>query len=229
MTVAVPKRVDHEERRRLIAEALWRIASSRGLEGASLRDVAAEAGISLGQLQHYFSGKDEMLVFALEHITVLAEARIRERIMALWRPGGGAGSGAAGPGSGAGADSGAAASDGPSPRTILRECAAEMLPLDEETRTGLLVGIAYFVRAINDERIRRHAKEGQPKLRAFFAEQFREAVERGEAVPGLDPDMEAMLLIALTDGLTSSALMEVITPEEAMGLVDRHLGRLFVR
>ncbi|EMF00533.1 TetR family transcriptional regulator [Streptomyces mobaraensis NBRC 13819 = DSM 40847] len=213
VTVAVPKRVDHEERRRLIAEALWRIASSRGLEGASLRDVAAEAGISLGQLQHYFSGKDEMLVFALEHITVLAEARIRERIMALWRPGGGSGAG----------------SDGPSPRTVLRECAAEMLPLDEVTRTGLLVGIAYFVRAINDERIRRHAKEGQPKLRAFFAEQFREAVERGEAVPGLDPEMEAMLLIALTDGLTSSALMEVITPGEAMELVDRHLGRLFVR
>ncbi|MER5780284.1 TetR family transcriptional regulator C-terminal domain-containing protein [Streptomyces mobaraensis] len=215
VTVAVPKRVDHEERRRLIAEALWRIASSRGLEGASLRDVAAEAGISLGQLQHYFSGKDEMLVFALEHITLLAEARIRERIMALWRSEGGPGS--------------EAASDGPSPRTVLRECAAEMLPLDEETRTGLLVGIAYFVRAINDERIRRHAKEGQPKLRAFFAEQFREAVERGEAVPGLDPEMEAMLLIALTDGLTSSALMEVITPEEAMELVDRHLGRLFVR
>ncbi|MGI5338090.1 TetR/AcrR family transcriptional regulator [Streptomyces sp. CA-181903] len=227
----MPKRVDHEERRRLIAEALWRIASSRGLEGASLRDVAAEAGISLGQLQHYFSGKDEMLVFALEHISALAEARIRERILALWRPGDRQGDGPEagnGQGSGGGPNS-AAASDRPSPRTVLRECAAEMLPLDDETRTGLLVGIAYFVRAINDERLRRHAQEGEPKLRAFFAEQFREAVERREAVPGLDPDMEAMLLIALTDGLTSSALMEVITPEEAMGLVDRHLGRLFVR
>ncbi|MGK5642979.1 TetR family transcriptional regulator C-terminal domain-containing protein, partial [Streptomyces sp. URMC 126] len=122
-----------------------------------------------------------------------------------------------------------APSSGPSPRTVLRECAAEMLPLDDETRTGLLVGIAYFVRAINDERIRRHAQEGQPKLRAFFAEQFREAAERGDTVPGLDPELEAMLLIALTDGLTSSALMEVITPEEAMGYVDRHLDRLFVR
>ncbi|MBZ4321504.1 TetR/AcrR family transcriptional regulator [Streptomyces huiliensis] len=202
----MPKRVDHEERRRLIAEALWRIASSRGLEGASLRDVAAEAGISLGQLQHYFSGKDEMLVFALEHISTLAEARIRDRLLAL-----------------------SGASTAPSPRTVLRECAAGMLPLDDESRTGLLVGIAYFVRALSDERMRRHAQEGQPKLRAFFADQFREAVARGEAGSGLDPELEAMLLIALTDGLTSSALLEVITPEEAMGLVDRHLERLFVR
>ncbi|MGK5643087.1 TetR/AcrR family transcriptional regulator, partial [Streptomyces sp. URMC 126] len=111
----MPKRVDHEERRRLIAEALWRIASSRGLEGASLRDVAAEAGISLGQLQHYFAGKDEMLVFALEHITGLAEARIRARILALWGAGAEAGAEAAsgtgsGPGPGAGADPGAPSS-----------------------------------------------------------------------------------------------------------------------
>ncbi len=197
----MPKRVDHGERRRLIAEALWRLASTRGLEGVSLRDVAAEAGISLGQLQHYFSDKDEMLVFALEHINGLAENRIRNRILAL--------------------------SDDPAPRTVLRECAAEMLPLDAETRTGLLVGIAYFVRALNDERVRRHVQEGLPALRAFFADQFRRAVERGEAVSGLDPDMEAVLLIALTDGLTSSALLDVITPEEAMGWVDRHLDRLF--
>lgn len=202
VAAAVPKRVDHEERRRLIAGALWRIASTRGLEGASLRDVAAEAGISLGQLQHYFAGKDEMIVFALEHISSLGEERIRRRITAL--------------------------PEEPTPRTILRECAAGMLPLDDESRTGLLVGIAYFIRALGDERLRRHAQEGQPALRAFFAGQFRQAVGSGDAVPGLDPDTEAMLLIALTDGLTSSALLEVITPDEALELLERHLDRLFV-
>ncbi|MBH1933001.1 TetR family transcriptional regulator C-terminal domain-containing protein [Streptomyces sp. AV19] len=197
----MPKRVDHEERRRLIAEALWRIASTRGLEGASLRDVAAEAGISLGQLQHYFAGKDEMFVFALEYISSLGEQRIRRRITEL--------------------------TDSPTPRTVLRECAAGMLPLDDETRTGLLVGIAYFIRALADERLRRHAQEGQTALRAFFADQFRQAAGNGDAAPGLDPGTEAMLLIALTDGLTSSVLLDVITPKEAMELVDRHLDRLF--
>ncbi|MFH8634025.1 TetR family transcriptional regulator [Streptomyces lydicus] len=38
-------------RRRQIAEALWRIAAERGLHEASLREVAAEAGVSLRAVQ----------------------------------------------------------------------------------------------------------------------------------------------------------------------------------
>jgi AcrR family transcriptional regulator len=60
----VPKRVDHEERRRLIAAAVRRIAADRGLEGVSLGEVAAEAGISKGLVQHYFPSKDAMLRYA---------------------------------------------------------------------------------------------------------------------------------------------------------------------
>ncbi|MCC3779545.1 TetR/AcrR family transcriptional regulator [Streptomyces sp. UNOB3_S3] len=198
----MPKRVDHDERRHRIAEALWRIASERGLDGASLRDVAAEAGISLGQLQHYFRTKDDMLVFALGHISELAARRIASRVGAL-------------------------AGEDPSPRTLLRETLAEMLPLDDKSRTGQLTQIAYFVRAVHDERLRRHAKEGIPALREFFADRIRRAVERGDVAPGRDPDTEAMLLIALADGLSGYVLLDVLPGDEAMRLVDAHLDRLF--
>ncbi|MFC4516120.1 TetR/AcrR family transcriptional regulator [Streptomyces ehimensis] len=197
----MPKRVDHDERRHRIAEALWRIASERGLDGASLRDVAAEAGISLGQLQHYFRTKDDMLVFALGHISELAARRIGARVGSL-------------------------AGD-PSPRTLLRETLAEMLPLDDKSRTGQLVQIAYFVRAVHDERLRRHAKEGIPALREFFAAQIRRATEGGDIAADRDPDTEAMLLISLVDGLTGYVLLDVLPGEEAMRLVDAHLDRLF--
>ncbi|MEV4873270.1 TetR/AcrR family transcriptional regulator [Streptomyces syringium] len=197
----MPKRVDHEERRQKIAEALWRIACERGLDGASLRDVAAEAGISLGQLQHYFSSKDDMLVFALDHISTLAARRIGERVHAL--------------------------AEAPAPRDILRESAVEMLPLDDNSRTGNLVQIAYFVRAVHDERLRRHAKEGIPALRGLFAHQIREGIARGEVAADRDPDTEAMLLIALIDGLTNYTLLEVVSGTEALRLVDAHLDRLF--
>ncbi|MFC5143680.1 TetR/AcrR family transcriptional regulator [Streptomyces aureoversilis] len=197
----MPKRVDHEERRRAIAEALWRIACARGLDGASLRDVAAEAGISLGQLQHYFPSRDELLVFALKHLGGLAEERIRTRLMGLAAP--------------------------PSPRDVLRETITEMLPLDEKSRTGNLVQIAYFVRALHDERLRGHAKEGVPALRAFYADQIRAGIAQGEVGATRVPDAEAMLLIALTDGLTTYLLLEVCTPEEAKGLLEDHLERLF--
>ncbi|TJZ56864.1 TetR/AcrR family transcriptional regulator [Streptomyces piniterrae] len=197
----MPKKVDHEARREEISEALWRIASTRGLEGASLRDVAAEAGISLGRLQHYFRGKDEMLLFALRYINRLADQRIRERIEAL-------------PGE-------------PSPRAVLRACLSGMLPLDDKSRIGVLVGAAYFARAIHDEGLRAEAKEGIPKLRAFFADQLRAAAERGELAPDRATDDEAMLLISLVDGLSAYVLLDVHTPEQAVRLLDLHLGNLF--
>ncbi|MFJ9407864.1 TetR/AcrR family transcriptional regulator [Streptomyces sp. NPDC101393] len=197
----MPKKVDHEARREEISQALWRIASTRGLDGASLREVAAEAGISLGRLQHYFRTKDEMLAFALRRISALAEQRIRERIETL--------------------------AEEPSPRVILRACLAGLLPLDEKSRIGTLVGAAYFARAVHDEALRAEARDGTPKLRAFFADQLRRAAERGELAPERATEDEAMLLISLVDGLASYVLLEVHSPEGALRLLDLHLAQLF--
>ncbi|MEU3270166.1 TetR/AcrR family transcriptional regulator [Saccharomonospora sp. NPDC006951] len=60
----MPRLVDHEQRRQSIAEAVRRIAADRGLEAVSLGQVAAEAGISKGLVQHYFPAKDDMLRYA---------------------------------------------------------------------------------------------------------------------------------------------------------------------
>ena len=64
----MPKRVDPLARRHSIAEAVFRLAAARGADAVSLRDVAGEAGVSLGMVQHYFRSKDEMLLFALDHM-----------------------------------------------------------------------------------------------------------------------------------------------------------------
>lgn len=197
----MPKKVDHEARRQEISEALWRIAGSRGLDGTSLRDVAAEAGISLGRLQHYFPTRDEMLLFALQHINRLAADRIRERIAALAKE--------------------------PTPREVLRACLSGMLPLDEKSRVGLLVGAAYYARAVHDEALRAEAKNGIPPLRTFFADQLRLAADRGELPPERATEGEAMLLISMTEGLATYVLLGVHGPEAALRLLDLHLENLF--
>ncbi|GAB3743313.1 TetR/AcrR family transcriptional regulator [Amycolatopsis oliviviridis] len=74
----MPKRVDHEHRRQQIAAAVRRIAADRGLEGVSLNEVAAEAGISKGFVQHYFASRDDMLRFA----TTTLRSGLEERITA---------------------------------------------------------------------------------------------------------------------------------------------------
>ncbi|MEV5123178.1 TetR/AcrR family transcriptional regulator [Streptomyces decoyicus] len=197
----MPKKVDHEARRQEISEALWRIASTRGLDAVSLRDVAAEAGISLGRLQHYFRTKDEMLLFALQRINRLAADRIRARIESL--------------------------TDEPTPREVLRACLSGMLPLDDKSRVGLLVGAAYFARAVHDEALRAEAENGIPQLRAFFAGQLRLAADRGELPPERATEDEAMLLISMADGLATYVLLGVHDPETALRLLDLHLANLF--
>ena len=60
----MPKVVDHEQRREELAAAVWRIAAHEGLEAVTVRRVADEAGWSTGALVHYFSDKEELLLFA---------------------------------------------------------------------------------------------------------------------------------------------------------------------
>ena len=72
----MPKRVDHDQRRREIVEALWRLASTGGLEAVSLGEVAVEAGVSKGMVQHYFASKQEMLRYATGYLRERVEQRI---------------------------------------------------------------------------------------------------------------------------------------------------------
>ncbi|UCM87735.1 TetR/AcrR family transcriptional regulator [Streptomyces marincola] len=75
----MPRQVDHEERRRRIADAVCALADERGLEGVTLRDVAARAGVSMGAVQRCFRTKEEMLRFAIDHVGQRVVARIRAR------------------------------------------------------------------------------------------------------------------------------------------------------
>ncbi|MEU3711775.1 TetR/AcrR family transcriptional regulator [Streptomyces catenulae] len=76
----MPKLVDHEGRRRQIADAVCRLAEERGLEGVTLRDVAARADVSMGAVQRCFRTKDEMLTFALTYIGERVTTRVSARI-----------------------------------------------------------------------------------------------------------------------------------------------------
>ncbi|AIQ57439.1 TetR/AcrR family transcriptional regulator [Paenibacillus borealis] len=73
----MPKIVDHSERKSNIAEATWRVIIHQGIKGATVRNIAAEAGVSLGALRHYFSTQHELLVFAMN----LVKERVTGRIV----------------------------------------------------------------------------------------------------------------------------------------------------
>src|SRR5205823_13683872 len=56
-----PRRQQAEERREQILDVALRVFSENGFAGASIRDIAREAGITEGLIYHYFQSKDELL------------------------------------------------------------------------------------------------------------------------------------------------------------------------
>ncbi len=196
----MPKQVDHEARRRRIAEALWRIAGGGGLEAASLSEVAAEAGVSKGMLQHYFKNKSEMMLFASGYLADRIDARIRRHFASTPEPGTAA--------------------------LTLRSLLVGLLPTEEDSRTETLVANAFFQRALTQSEVADRFREGHDQLLELLANQVNAAQGSGELSTGLEPRREAEILLALTGGLGDDLLLGHHTMETALTTVDYYIDRL---
>jgi len=75
----MPKLVDADQRRGELAEAAARVIARSGIDGASLREVASEAGWTTGALVHYFANKRELLAFTLQASLDSRRARHSDR------------------------------------------------------------------------------------------------------------------------------------------------------
>lgn len=198
----MPKQVDHQERREAIARALWRVVDAAGVLRLSLREVAKEAGMSHGQVQHYFASRQELLGFAMDFAAEQTGARVAEGLADL------------------GAD--------PHPRAVLRLVLVEMLPLHPDSRATSRMNAAYVLEALHDEEVRARTREGMVRGRAQVEELIRGAIADGRIAADRAPSTETDRLLALT-GLTPLLELGVVTPDGALAAIDRHLDDLFVR
>ncbi|GHJ15972.1 MULTISPECIES: TetR/AcrR family transcriptional regulator [unclassified Micromonospora] len=139
----MPKKVDHRQRRTLIADALMRVAAERGLEAVSLRHVAAQAGVSAGMVQHYFRTKDEMMTFALAVVRERSQVRVTEAMARL--------------------------GENPSARQVLRTTIVALLPLDERTRDDGRVALAFLAYSAVRPQAAIGLREGTEQLTGFIA------------------------------------------------------------
>lgn len=64
----MPKKVDHNQRKKKIAVATYEVIRKKGIEGATVRNISEEAGISLGSLRHYFQSQDELYQYAMDFV-----------------------------------------------------------------------------------------------------------------------------------------------------------------
>jgi AcrR family transcriptional regulator len=64
----MPKKIDHQARRRDIAKAAISVIGVQGIDNTRLIDVARAANATTGTITHYFEGKDAVLLAALDHV-----------------------------------------------------------------------------------------------------------------------------------------------------------------
>ncbi len=200
----MPKRVDHEERRRQIADALLRTAAARGLHATGMREVAAEAGVSLRLVQYYFGTKEELLLAGMQHLA----ARFGERAMTRIRR--------------------IKGTDGQaSPRDVIAAVLTEALPADDERRTFAVLNAAYFALSLTDPALAiAPLVRNSNAVLDVIAAQLRAAQAAGDTPACLDPGAEALGLLAMAHGLGVSVLGGQ-SAEQAQAVIDYHLDRLF--
>jgi len=201
----VPKRVDHEERRRQIADALLRTAATRGLHATGMREVAAEAGVSLRLVQYYFGTKEELLLAAMQQLAAQFAERGMTRIRQLRK------------------------ADGPaSPRDVIAAILTEGLPADDERRTFTVVYTAYLALSLTDPALAiSPLARNSTAVIDVVAAQLRAAQAAGDTPDHLDPDLEAVSLITMSAGLGTSVLGGQSSAGQAQAVIDYHLHRLF--
>jgi AcrR family transcriptional regulator len=199
---AVPRTVDHRERRAQIADGLVRVAAREGLHAVTMRSVAAESGVSLRLVQYYFENKAQLMHAALRHLERRSNERWAARLAQLPSPA--------------------------SARVFVEAFLAEALPTDEQSRAFHLVWTSYAVLAMTDRELADQPfVEGPNRLERQLADVLGEARSRGELASDVDASFEAARLLTISHGLGTSVLVGRRTAEAAMAVLRYHLDRLF--
>lgn len=199
----MPKRVDHAQRRQTIIDALNRIAARRGLGAITIREVAAEAGISVGQVQHYFASKDDMLLAALTQLTERVGQRLRRSLAAL------------------GPDA--------TERDLIRSTLIEFLPFDDERRAAMVLFRSYHEGGVNNPETTGPAALEVPRAFDTLMRTRLESAEAGGRLRGdVDIKHEAAIYQMLVTSLAEGVIAGLTSSDKALDTIDYVLDRAFL-
>jgi AcrR family transcriptional regulator len=120
----VPKLIDLPERERAVSEAAWRVMVRDGVTALSVRNVAAEAGMSPSSLRYSFPTQASVRAAAVELLLERLAARLARASEHEQGPG------------------------------LARAMLLELLPLDAERRVEMEVTLAFGALALTDDALR---------------------------------------------------------------------------
>lgn len=200
----MPRVADHDARHGQIADAVQRLIVRDGLAAVTVARTAAEAGMSVGLVQHYFTAKDEMLLATFTRVNGRFTTRVNELV-----------------------NRGEA--EGRSIAEMLRQALAELMPLDSPRRAEFLVRLAFADQAAHNPRLAAVQKETLAGIRLRVAQAIRNGTECGEVAAGVDAGEQALRIVAFAEGLALHTYIDPDgTPSAAiLAALHDYVGRVF--
>lgn len=197
----MPKIVNHEQKRKIIAEAAWSIIEKEGIEKASIRRVATEAGMSPGALRHYFSTKDEMLLFVIEYYLEMGKKRSDNK---NW-------------------------SD--DPLQAVEEVLLELVPIDQERKIEISVWWIFALRSLTSEVLKDKKDEMTDGIYNLAASMIEILALKKKLSDSVNVELEKSRLSALLEGLSFHTLLrpDLYTPTKVKEVIHYHIESLCKR
>ena len=194
----MPKIVDHDVQRVRFAEAAMRLIARHGIEGVTMRAVAAEAGLSYGSLFHYFESKDELLMHAVRHLTSQQTQRVNDYESQY------------------------------SGLRALEHLLCDDAIVGESSRESFMVWLTFQYKvALTESFADMHAELVRGWLERIRG-LLREAIDAGEMPQATDVDTEAMAVWAYSSGVGQLGLLhpESMSPDLQKKLISTYLDKL---
>ncbi|WP_071395027.1 TetR/AcrR family transcriptional regulator [Bacillus tuaregi] len=194
----MPKMVNHEEKKKLIAEAAWNIIKKVGIEKASIRRVAVEAGMSAGALRHYFSTQDEMLLFIMNYYLEEGKRRSQDKD---WSE---------------------------NPLQAVEEVLLELVPIDEEKKIETSVWWIFALRSLTSDTLKEKKEEMTNGTYQLAHSMIELLVLKGILSDSVDVEVETYRLSALLEGLSIHALLrsDIYSAEKVKEVIHYHLATI---
>lgn len=174
----MPRKVDHEERRRQVCDVLLDVVAEAGIAGATIRGVAERSRWSVGVIGHYFANRQDLLLGGLRRAAeILAEHNTRilstlEGVQAL------------------------------------EQILEGSIPLDGRRLALCRIFFFFYIEAMRDEELRQEVESYLFGWRKSVARAIHQAQDKGDLPAGLDAKQICADLVGLADGLSIHALLD---------------------
>ncbi|WP_017574043.1 TetR/AcrR family transcriptional regulator [Nocardiopsis halotolerans] len=187
-----------------LADAAVRVLERDGLVALTFRNVAAEAGVSPGRVQHYLQNSKGLATITFRRVQEMVAEGVRQAL-----------------------EDGSASSS----REVVAATLSALLPITEQQRSMLRVAYVVEQYALTDPELSEELRKGRVGLVDFLAQQL-VMIDAAQGRPGHEdsPDgssssafdaarRAAITLLATADGLSSLILTGTISGEEARDLL----------